>query len=255
MKCLDLFCKAGGTSRGYQMAGFYVVGVDIESQPRYVGDDFLQADALEILRILIGGGCIIGSGNAYGPHASESGRVYYLSDFSLIAASPPCEFGSESTPMAYRDKHKNYIPETRSLLQQAGLPYAIENVENVRKHLINPVMLCGTMFGLPIWRHRYFETWPAIPLSPGSCCHIHRPITVHSGSHTRQTWEPILCTGGADSIKNTKRKLIRPRESVEVVRWAMEVEWMTQDELTKAIPPAYTKWIGEQMLEMTREIA
>lgn len=219
--CLDLFCKAGGTSRGYQMAGFYVVGVDIEPQKNYIGDDFIQADALEILRILIVGGCIIG----------KTGRRYWLSDFSLIAASPPCQFGSECTPIAYRSNHKNYIPETRELLRAAGEPYVIENVEAVRKHLISPILLCGSMFGLNLERHRYFEIYPNNLFLVPSCNHSEYPV---------------LITG------TTRRKSGRFKYTADECREASGLHWMTRKEMDQAIPPAYTYWVGRQMLEMIR---
>lgn len=234
MKCLDLFCKAGGATRGYQLAGFHVTGVDIEPQPHHCGEKFVQADALEYLSRLI-----------------ETGEI---EEFDLIHGSPPCQFGSEATPVEARSRHKNYIPELRELLLKTGKPYVIENVEGVRSWLRNPVMICGSMLGLPVWRHRYFETSPYWFMSPGTCNHKRKPITVHSGSHTRKTWIPVLCTGGGDG-KLASRRTHRPRESVEVIRWAMEIDWMTQDELNQAIPPAYTKWIGEQMLEMMKEVA
>ena len=220
-KLLDLFCGAGGAAMGYHRAGFDVVGVDHVEQPHYPFE-FHCADALEFCR--------------------EHGHEY-----DVIHASPPCQFGSEATPMDCRARHPNHIPETRRLLKASGKPYVIENVEAVRKHLVNPVMLCGTMFGLPIWRHRYFEIWPIVLLSPASCNHIRRPITVHIGSHTRKTWMPVLCTGGGDG-QRACRKNPRPRESVEVIRWAMGIDWMTQAELTEAIPPAYTEYIGRQLM-------
>lgn len=239
--CLDLFCKAGGTSRGYQMAGYGVVGVDIEKQPHYIGDDFLQADALEILRTLIGDGCIIG----------QSGRVYYLEDFTLIAASPPCQAYSESTPMAYRGKHPDLIAPTRELLKATGKPYAIENVEGARAELINPIKLCGSMFGLPFWRHRYFETFPAFMALTPPCNHNRNPIRAIIGGKSRLVQIPVLCTGGGDG-QRANRKTHRPRGKVEEIRWAMGIEWMTQGELTEAIPPTYCEYIGKQMLESIR---
>jgi DNA (cytosine-5)-methyltransferase 1 len=169
-------------------------------------------------------------------------------EFDVIHASPPCQRFSEATPMSHRNGHPDLIAPTRTALERTGKPYIIENVENARRELVNPVKICGSMLGLPVWRHRYFEIFPFWFLSPGTCFHLHRPITVHSGSHTRATWEPVLCTGGADS-KDAKRNLIRPRESVEVVRWAMGIDWMLQRELTESIPPAYTQWLGQRILE------
>lgn len=128
---LDTFCKAGGAGMGYHLAGFEVVGVDIEPQKHYPFE-FHKADALEFIA----------------QHGHE---------FDVIHASPPCQFGSEATPMAARANHENLIPATREALKHAGRPYVIENVENVRVWLKNPVMLCGSMFNLPVWRHRYFE--------------------------------------------------------------------------------------------------
>jgi DNA (cytosine-5)-methyltransferase 1 len=220
-RLLDLFCGAGGAAMGYHRAGFEVTGVDIKPMPHYPFT-FIQGDALEYIAA----------------HGSE---------FDAIHASPPCQGYSEATPMEHRSDTPKLIPEVRELLNRIGKPYAIENVEGARSELGNSVMLCGTMFNLPIWRHRYFETWPAWFMSPATCAHIHRPITVHSGSHTRQTWEPVLCTGGGDG-KRSCRKLLRPRESVDVIRWAMGIDWMTQGELSQAIPPAYTQWIGAQLM-------
>lgn len=233
MRLLDLFSGAGGCAVGYNRAGFTeIVGVDNRPQPRYPFK-FVQADALEYLARLI-----------------QDGEI---EKFDLIHASPPCQFGSEATPVFARDRYTNYIPALRAMLLEAGRPYVIENVEAVRKWLRSPTMICGSMLGLPIWRHRYFETWPALLLSPGTCYHVRRPIQVKLGSHSRKTWDPVLCTGGGDGKGRGDRNLYRPRESVGVVRWAMEIPWMTRDELSEAIPPKYTEWIGQQMIELTKE--
>lgn len=222
MRLLDLFCCAGGAAMGYHRAGFTeIVGVDIAHQSRYPFE-FVRGDALEYVAA----------------HGHE---------FDAIHASPPCQAYSEATPMQSRGNHPDLIEPTRGLLQAIGKPYVIENVENARHLLINPVKLCGTMFGLSIWRHRYFEIWPDVWALTPTCKHDRRPITVHSGSHTRKTWEPVRVTGGA-------RTGVRPRESVDVVRWAMEIDWMVQEELTEAIPPAYTEWIGRHLLEAMRNV-
>jgi DNA (cytosine-5)-methyltransferase 1 len=220
--CLDLFCKAGGTSRGYQQAGFYVVGVDIEAQKNYIGDDFLQADALEVLRILIGGGCIIG----------KSGREYWLSDFSLIAASPPCQ-GYTKAQKIMKNTHADLIEPTRKLLKETGRAYVIENVPGAP--LINPIVLVGTMFDLMTVRERLFETnfYIAQPAEP-----LPRPRQVKMGRRVKE----------GDYIQP-----VGHFSNVGYARKAMGIGWMTRDELKEAIPPAYTKWLGQQMIELIKE--
>ena len=221
LRLLDLYCGAGGSAVGYNRAGFDVVGVDNVSQPHYPFD-FILADALEYLAA----------------HGAE---------YDMIHASPPCQFASEATPMSSRLRHVNLIPGTRRGLIATGKPYVIENVENARSWLRDPIMICGTMLGLPIWRHRYFEVCPPLFILMPPCNHRREPITVHVGSGARHTWLPILCTGGGDR-RRANRKTHRPREAVDVIRWAMGIDWMTQSELTEAIPPAYTDYLGRHLL-------
>lgn len=208
------------------MAGFYVVGVDIGPQKNYIGDDFLQADALEVLRILIGGGCIIG----------KSERVYYLGDFDLIAASPPCQAYSV-TKSLHGKVHLELIEPSRELLKATGKPYVIENVEGAP--LINPLILCGTMFpGLRVYRHRLFECNPPIWFPPSTCNHSFSMPASKGEYHTLEKYEFITCVGH--------------NFQADAGRKAMGIDWMTRDELAQAIPPKYTEWIGRQMLEMIR---
>lgn len=225
--CLDLFCKAGGTSRGYQQAGFYVVGVDIEAQPRYIGDDFLQADALEVLRILIGGGCIIG----------KSGRVYYLADFDLIAASPPCQaYTVAQNASKNATAHPDLVAPVRELLQATGKAYVIENVPGAP--LINPFRLCGLSFGLRVRRHRLFEANFFI-LTP--CCQCKN--------------EDYFVIFGNEIRNRRHGQKAGRKNNVHAGRRAMGIDWMTRAELSQAIPPAYTRFIGEQMKQAILEAA
>lgn len=198
---LDLFCGAGGATRGYQLAGFYVVGVDIRQQPHYCGEEFYQSDALEFVAA----------------HGHE---------FDLIHASPPCQRYSQCTPREYREGHPDLIGAVRLALQKTGKPYIIENVPGARSLLHEPGMLCGTMFGLPLFRHRYFEVHPQIHLWPQ--CHHTEP--------------PVLVSG------TTRRKSRGRKEySIAEKRAAMGIDWMTTSELDEAIPPAYTEWIGTHL--------
>lgn len=138
MRLLDLFCKAGGSTKGYQRAGFYVVGVDIEPQLNYCGDEFVQCDAIQYL-------------DAYG----------WM--FDAIHASPPCQAYSMSSAQ-WRKNGKQYpdlVKPTRELLKQIGKPYIIENVPGAP--LINPVILNGPLFNMALRRKRLFETSFEIP--------------------------------------------------------------------------------------------
>lgn len=218
----DVCCGAGGAAKGYQRAGFRVIGIDIKPQPRYCGDGFIQMDALEFLRRYLSG-------------EFEGADAFH--------ASPPCQFGSEATLVEYRANHPNLIPAVRELLRQTGRPYVIENVEAVRGHLINPVLLCGTMFGLPIERHRYFEIYPARMLLVPPCRHERGWKEIDG----RTVQLPVLCTGGGDG-QRANRKTHRPRGKVTDIRWAMDIDWMVQGELTEAIPPAFTEFTGAQLL-------
>jgi DNA (cytosine-5)-methyltransferase 1 len=147
-RLLDLFCGAGGATRGYQFAGFHVTGIDNKPQPRYCGDAFYQADALDYLAA----------------HGHE---------FDVIHASPPCQaFSDMRHAPAAKDGHPRLIAPVRDALRRLSRPYVIENVEGAP--LIDPVMLCGSQFGLGVAgfqlrRHRLFES--TIPLHPRACCH------------------------------------------------------------------------------------
>jgi hypothetical protein len=204
-RLLDLFCGAGGCTKGYQNAGFYVVGVDVSSQPNYCGDEFVQMDALEFVDGLF--------------HWRQLRRRHELSDFAAIHASPPCQHYANVTRWkGNQADHADLIGPTRDLLEASGLPYVIENVRTTA--LRADFMLCGTAFGLPIRRHRYFETnWSGLVMSHG--CQ-HRPSDF-SFDH-----------GG--------------KQPESVYRDAMGCGWMTVRESREAIPPAYTEFIGKQLV-------
>ena len=201
-RLLDLFCGAGGAAMGYQRAGFEVVGVDIKPQPHYPFE-FHQADAM----------------------------TYPLEGFDVIHASPPCQRYSTCTPMRYRGDHPDLIGSIRSRLQ--GKVYVIENVPGARKKLINPIVLCGSMFGLPIRRHRCFEIRPEPSALLPKCHHKKDPVYI-SGS-----------TGSSSSPEGFKRFDFTTQQR----RDAMECQWMTDKEIDQAIPPAYTLWTGQQLLQ------
>lgn len=128
----DLFCCQGGATRGYERAGFEVVGVDIDPQPRYCGKTFVQCDALEFI--------------------AEHGH-----EFDAFHASCPCQLYSKAQRIQGRE-HPDLIAATRAALEATGRPFVIENVEDAARHLRNPATLCGVSFGLRTYRHRLFES-------------------------------------------------------------------------------------------------
>lgn len=208
----DLFCGAGGAAKGYADAGFEVVGFDIKPQPNYPYE-FHQMDALDV----------------------------DLADFHAVHASPPCQFASTQT--ADRSKHINLIPPTRHKLIASGLPYIIENVEGARRHLENPIRLCGSSFGMDLRRHRYFEAnWP---LEGKPCDHAWQT------PRFRSLRMNLVREGRLSPVVGVHGHINYPGE-FEVRCKAMGIDWMTNAELTQAIPPTYTRWIGEQLIASLR---
>jgi DNA (cytosine-5)-methyltransferase 1 len=212
VRCLDLFCCEGGAGMGYHLAGMEVTGVDIAKQPRYPFT-FAQADALKYLR--------------------EHGH-----EFDFIHASPPCQGYSHLTPAANRGDHAKLIPAVRELLEASGKPWVIENVQGARRELRDPVMLCGSMFGLRTRRHRWFECNFALS-APGPCDHREMPL---------------LVTTASKASRAKRHALGMKPKTVANAPAAYGVDWMTCDGLKECIPPAYTRWIAEQFLTANERI-
>lgn len=218
MLLLDLFCGGGGASMGYHRAGFRVVGVDIEPQPDYPFD-FFQGDAL-----------------GFAQHFGAS--------FDVIHASPPCQAHSTVSALSNKVRKRelvDLIPPTRELLGALRKPYAIENVLTASAALVNPVMLCGTMFGLMLFRHRGFES----------------NLSLHAPEHVRHSF--MVMRNGALPTPERPGMTITGRNGHHSHAWrgaaakAMGVEWMTTlNQVCEAIPPAYTEYIGAQMMEAIR---
>jgi DNA (cytosine-5)-methyltransferase 1 len=232
-RLLDLFCGAGGAGRGYELAGWEVVGVDIAAQPN-CPFKFIRADALEVL----------------GEH-----WITFDGRFDAIHASPPCQhftaYGRSVKDI--KDRYEDLLAPTRELLQQTGLPYVIENV--VGAPMNDPLLLCGSMFDMDIQRHRLFETnWPVEP-PVWPCRH--------------GIWGPNRYPGGRWKARKENDPTITPstpvRNSMEIGRWninlekqkqAMGVDWKIDvRELSEAIPPAYTQFVGEQLLAHVQSVA
>lgn len=201
-RLLDLFCGGGGAAMGYHRTGFDVVGVDIAPQPRYPFE-FIQADALE----------------------------FPLDGFDAYHASPPCQF---KTAYGRRPGHVhpsgNCIPQTRERLR--GRPYVIENVTFAHDDLVNPIMLCGSSFGLDVRRHRLFEcSFPAMA----------RPC-----DHSWQTPRFPQATNRTKLRRTVEVGVYRI--PLKVQQRAMGIDWLPLEELSQAIPPAYTEHIGHYLM-------
>ncbi len=223
MRLLDLYCGAGGAAVGYHRAGFdEIVGVDNKPQKHYPFE-FIQADVIEYL-------------NAEIQYSLDSSDDLSISlPFDLIHASPPCQ--SFSVLNNFRKiEYPNMIKPTRELLKTIGIRYIIENV--VGAPLIDPVQICGGYFGLGanghyLKRHRLFES--NIRLKGTPCNHFEKyAIGIHGGGVWNNN-EKKAKRGGYQGSKE---------ESME----AMDIYWMNRRELAQAIPPAYTEYLGKQVM-------
>lgn len=222
---LDLFGGAGGAAMGYHRAGWDVIGVDISPQKNYPFR-FIQADAIHFLKIFkrlrLGQPFHIEDAIAIGaPEAREVAAIH---------ASPPCQYYSlmSSCRPGLAAKYPNLVPPTQQLLDEIGLPYVIENVPGAP--LRDPIMLCGHMFGYELYRHRLFESNVKLtePL---------HPVHVKSASKAGH-WRP----GTIMSVAGHVAPIAHARE-------IMDMDWSTRDELTEAIPPYDTEYIGKQLVE------
>lgn len=208
---LDLFCGAGGAGYGYRLAGFDVTGVDIQPQP-HNPHRFIQADALEYL--------------------TDHGHEY-----DAIHASPPCQGYSTLKAMHPNRQWPELIVPVREALRLTGKPYIIENVSSAPLQAFSDlfgnhgVILCGSMFDLGVKRgylrrHRIFEA--SFPLPQPACNHRGPSVGVYGhGGHFG------------------KHRMLNRKEAA----MAMQIDWMNRDELSQAVPPAYTEWIGQRLIK------
>lgn len=207
---LDLFCGAGGATRGYQLAGFHVTGVDILPQANYIGDAFVQGDAVEY-------------------------AIEHADEFDFVHASPPCQAHSALT----KGTNQGYLyPEligpTREVLLDKGVPFIIENVggADLRKDL----MLCGEMFSLAVIRHRFFELHRVTVVQPKHLKHRGRVAGCRHGEWFDGPYFAVYGQGGG-------------KGSVPQWQDAMGIHWTdVRKEIAEAIPPAYTEYIGNNVV-------
>lgn len=212
---LDLFCGAGGAARGYAEAGFSVTGVDHQRglsfpYPLVVADVF---------------------------------AIGIPSSIDAVHASPPCQgytninhWNASHRQGTWKNETPKLLEETRAMLDASGKPWVIENVIGARKFMRNPILIHGGQFGMRVYRPRLFETnWDLKPPAKAP-----RPADVVS----------------VYGEQNKRRLGLEPRKdgtylhvaSMADACVAMGIDWMTWKELTQAIPPAYTRWVGDQLM-------
>lgn len=205
-RLLDAFCCAGGATKGYQQAGFHVTGVDITAHKNYCGDEFIHDDAMDLLA-----------------------DPAFLAQFDAIHASPPCQGYSAMSACrpGLADTYPRLIEPVRAALIASGRPYVIENVPG--SPLIDPVVLCGTMFGYELYRHRLFESNVAITVPD----HPEHVMPASKAGH----WKPgtVMSVAGHFAPVAHGRKV-------------MDIDWMNREEMAEAIPPYYTEHVGRHLL-------
>ena len=183
---------------GLHRAGYDVTGVDLHPQPNYPFR-FIQGDAMAV----------------------------DLDGYDLIWASPPCQrFSFPSMFHGVKDDHPDLIAPTRDRLMQAALRWVIENVAGAP--LANPTMLCGTMFNLNVYRHRYFELSWNIE-APSHLKHVRRCVPI-----------------GKPLEHDRMATVVGHFVGLDVAREAMDIDWMSRAEISQAIPPAYSKFLGTE---------
>lgn len=208
-RLLDLFCCQGGAARGYHDAGFEVVGVDVEPQPRYPYE-FHQADALEYL--------------------AEHGH-----EFDVWHASPPCRDWTSLANVVGFTGTAHLLADTRRAFTShpARRPWVIENVPGAQMRV--DLMLCGGMFALRTYRHRWFEF--SDPMFPPQLPHPRHRIP--TDDHKRRTgWNAGMHTTVTGNV------------TLDIASQALGIDWMDTDGLPQAIPPAYTRIVGAHLAEL-----
>jgi DNA (cytosine-5)-methyltransferase 1 len=220
-RLLDLFAGAQGCGVGYARAGFEVHAVDIERHDKHPEvESFTVADWRDAMTSVLDDMAL---------------------SFDVIHASPPCQ---ASTTMSNRyrgdggptDDHVNLIGPVRAALEAWGGAYVIENVCGARKHMRAPITLTGGMFGLGVHRPRLFES--NIGLTALSDRGVVEPLGVYGRRPDgRRLWT------------REDGSTLRAPSSLEQGARAMGIDWMVWEDLTEAIPPAYTQWLGLQLID------
>ena len=220
---LDLFCGGGGAGKGYVDAGFEVVGVDIKQ--RNYPYDFIQGDVMEILE-------------------DED----FIKSFDFLHSSPPCQYYSRLKYLSgnveeWESNHVDLIAPVREKLkyykEKYGIEYIIENVEGAP--LINPIKLCGSQFdNMFTQRPRLFES--SIEL---------RELDIKVSSMGTSKLGTISENGTVSICGKRNLQGLNAEQTrlYYCIALGGDCQWMTLEELTQCIPPQYTKYLGNQIIE------
>lgn len=240
MRLLDLYCCEGGAAAGYITAGYDVTGVDLrDTSKRYPGT-FIKADALAYL--------------------AEHGHEY-----DAIHASPPCQGYSIATAgnLDARAKHKRLIAATRELLILTGKPWVIENVQQARSQMRDPILLCGRMFGLEandedgerlvLDRHRLFESSVQLTAPPHPTHGTEQVAGVYGGS--RRSSKPNATPADDRHAARYERHGGYVPRSKRVQQALLGIDWMTVKGMQESIPPVYAEWVGRQLADRINQEA
>ena len=153
-------------------------------------------------------------------------------EFDAIHASPPCQAYSV-TQRIHDNDYPELIEPTRKLLRDTGKPYVIENVPGAPLEI--PILLCGLMFGIKVIRHRLFEcSFPVIAPEDN-----HEGVRIFTNANR-----------GYSAFRKGATHICVAGNNFDPVdgSFAMGIDWMNRKELSQAIPPAYTEYIGKQLI-------
>lgn len=246
MNILDLYSAGGGAAMGYRKAGFEVYGVEKDAdRAAHYPFSVRVGDAIDTLKRILRGESVwftkkpARKGHSFTPDV----EFLRLGDFDAIHASPPCQANTALTKgnrgRGWVDTHVDMIPETRELLDQTRLPYVIENVQGASMR--RDLTLCGEMFGLGVIRHRYFELGRWSMPEPEHIPHRGRVAGYRHGEWYDGPYFAVYGNGGG-------------KGTVEQWQEAMGIDWLSDRKLlAEAIPPAYSEFVGQNMMSAIRK--
>lgn len=229
---LEFFGGQGGTAAGIAAAGFRVVCVDNDPKMlRRNPFETVHADAI-----------------------SDFDEIVRKYDPAVVGGAPPCQ-GYSSFAWQTKRQYPKLIEPFRKLVLAWGGPYVIENVETARPHLINPILICGSMFAPPprtpdrllLKRHRLFES--NLPL----CAPAQDICDVRKGDEWHHDWRGFINVHGGGASREGKnpdgsRKNHGNKASAAEARALMGIDWMTVEGMNEAIPPRYAEHVARQVM-------